>query len=257
MPGSGTAQAKLKINGTDVDTEAVAMVMVEQDLDQADLCTATVKNTNDKKYTVDLNMGDTVEVAIAETGGGTAKPIFKGEIVGLEPCYEAGGETHVLLRAVNRLHRLSRGKKSKTFEKKTDADMCKAICSAYGLTPKITGDVNITYDHVYQHHQTDLEFLLTRARRINYEMFVDDQTLYFRKRDVSGGEALTLKMGAQDDAAGRPLNKLALRLTSANQVTAVKVRAWDPTTNKEIIGKADGLATTLGSKAGSASSSSF
>ncbi len=258
MASSGIAQARVKINGTEAPTEAVAMVVVEMDLDQADLCTATMKNTNDKKYTVDLNLGDSIEVSIAETGGGTTKTIFKGEIVGLEPCYESGGETHVLVRAVNRMHRLSRGKNSKTFEKKTDADIVRAIASTYGLSPQISGDVNIQYDHVYQHHQTDLEFLLTRARRINYELFVDDTTLTFRKRDVSVGAAMTLKLGAQNDSEGKPLQKLQLRLSSANQVTAVKVRAWDPTTNKEIIGNASSLAKTLGSKSGAdASKASF
>src|SRR5262249_16015715 len=109
MP-DGTAQSKVIINGTEVANEAVAFIMVEMDLDQAALCTATIKNTNDKKWTVDLKLGDTVEIKFAETGGGTQKSVFKGEVMGLEPCYEAGGETHVLLRAVNKLHRLTRGK---------------------------------------------------------------------------------------------------------------------------------------------------
>jgi phage protein D len=250
MAQSGIAQAKVIINGEDVDNEAVAFVMVEMDLDQADLCTATIKNTNDKKYTVDLKLGDTVEVKLAETSDGQQKSIFKGEVMGLEPCYESGGETHVLLRAVNKLHRLSRGKKSKTFEQKTDAQIAQAICSDYSLTCNVQGDVNITYDHVYQHHQTDLEFLLTRARRINYEVSVDDTTLTFKKRDIAAATSMNLKMGAQGDTSGRPLNKLQLRLSSANQVTAVKVRAWDPKTNKEIVGKADSLDKTLGATTG-------
>jgi phage protein D len=148
------------------------------------------------------------------------------------------------------MHRLSRGKKSKTYEKKTDAEIAKAICADYGLTCQVKGDVNVRHDHVYQHHQTDLEFLLLRARRINYEIFVDDQTLNFRKRDVSGSEKLTLEFGAKDDSDGSPMSKFALRLSSANQVTSVKVRCWDPNTSKEIIGEAKTLDTKLGSKSG-------
>lgn len=248
--GKGTAQAKVTINGEDCPKEAVAALVIEMDVDQPDMCTATLKNTNDKKYTQDLKMGDTVEVKITETGKGQPATVFKGEIAGLEPHYESGGETHCKLRAFSKLHRLSRGKKSKTYEKKTDAEIAKAISADYGLTCKVTGDVNIKHDHVYQHHQTDLEFLLTRAKRINYEVLVDDTTLYFRKRDVSVKETLTLEFGAKDDADGAPMKKFSLRLSSANQITAVKVRFWDPNTSKEIVGSADSLDSKLGGKTG-------
>src|SRR5512143_2038131 len=123
--GKGIAQPTLTINGTEVTSESVASLVIEQDVDQPDMCTATVKNTNEKKYTDELKLGDTVEVKFAETGHGTPGSVFKGEIAGLEPTYEAGGETHCLVRAFSKLHRLSRGKKSKTFEKQTDADIVK------------------------------------------------------------------------------------------------------------------------------------
>jgi len=254
--GKGTAQATIKINGTEVPKDAVASLVIEQDVDQADMCSAAIKNTNDQRYTQTLNLGDTVEVSVAETGTGTLTSVFKGEVAGLEPNYESGGETHCVVRAFSKLHRLSRGKKSKTYEKKTDAEIAKAICTDYGLTCKVTGDVNIRYDHVYQHHQHDLEFLLMRARRINYEVMVDDSTLSFRKRDMSQSEALTLVFGAKDDAGGAPMQKLTLRLSSANQVTSVKIRAWDPKTAKEIVGQADSLDATLGDKGGGAAAKS-
>jgi phage protein D len=52
-----------------------------------------------------------------------------------------------------------------------------------------------------------------------------------------------------------PMKKLALRLSSANQVTAVKVRCWDPNTSKEIIGNASSV-TSMGKKLGSKIASS-
>src|SRR5262249_45537048 len=154
--------------------DAVAAIVIEQDVDQPDMCTATFKNTNDTKYTETLQLGDTIEVKIAETGTGTKTTVFKGEIAGLEPHYESGGDTHCKVRSFSRLHRLSRGKKSKTYENQSDADIARQISSKYGLTCKVSGSVNINHKHVYQHHQTDLEFLLTRAKRINYEVLVDD-----------------------------------------------------------------------------------
>src|SRR5262249_35269711 len=101
-------------------------------------------------------------------------------------------------------------------------------------------------------------FLLTRAKRINYEVLVDDTTLEFRKRDVSVAEAVTLVMGAKDDAAGAPMKKFSLRLSSANQVTEVKVRFWDPDTSQEFLGTASNLDSVMGGKTGgSAAKSAF
>src|SRR5215813_14680074 len=108
--GKGTAQATVSINGTECSKEAVASIVIEQDVDQPDMCTATIKNTNEKKYTETLKLGDAIEVKVAETGHGQPTTVFKGEIAGLEPHYEAGGESNCKVRAFSKLHRLSRGK---------------------------------------------------------------------------------------------------------------------------------------------------
>src|ERR1044071_4718137 len=71
------------------------------------------------------SLGDAVEVRGGES-------IFKGEIVGIEPLY-VGGESKVVIRAFNRLHRLTRGRRSRTYEKKTDADIVSRIAVDNGL----------------------------------------------------------------------------------------------------------------------------
>lgn len=257
--GKGTAQPTVILNGTEVPAEGVASIVIEQDVDQADMCTTTLKNTNDNRYTETLKFGDTIEVKFAETGKKDKQTVFKGEIAGLEPNFESGGETQCVTRAFSVMHRLSRGKKSKTYEKQSDADIAKAIISAYGMNCKVQGNVNIKHDHVYQHQMTDLEFLLMRAKRINYELVAvpdDDKTMMFRKRDVSQSETLVLDMGAKDDAEGAPLRKLSLRLSSAGQITEVKVRCWDANTAKEIIGQATSLDSKLNPKDGGAAAKS-
>jgi phage protein D len=257
--GKGTAQPTVILNGQEVPSAAIASIVIEQDVDQADMCTTTLKNTNDNRYTETLQFGDKIEIKFAETGSADKKTVFKGEIAGLEPNFESGGETQCVTRAFSPMHRLSRGKKSKTYEKQSDADIANAIISAYGMSCEVSGDVNIKYDHVYQHHMTDLEFLLIRARRIDYELVAvpdNDKKMMFRKRDISKGEALTLDMGAKDDSAGAPLRKLSLRLSSANQITGVKVRCWDPNAAKEIIGEASSLKAKLNPKTGGEASKS-
>jgi uncharacterized protein len=253
----GVAGARVVLNGTEQDPQAMALVTVDLDVDQPDMCTATMNNTNDFKYTRQVKQGDTLEFKIGSTVA-QVEVIFKGEVVGLEPIFDVGGETKVLIRAFNKLHRLTRARKSKTFEKQTDGDVAKKIAQEYGLTPKIEGDVNISHNHIYQHHQTDLEFLLERGRRINYEILCDNENLIFRQRKLDKSDGLKLIFGKdQPQGTEIALERFHARLNSANQVKKVEVRAWSPKDAKEITGSADDLIRILGKDEGSKAAGSF
>jgi phage protein D len=176
-----------------------------------------------------------------------AEVIFKGEVVGIEPVFDSGSESRVTLRAFNKLHRLTRGRKSRTYEKMTDSDMVSRIAGDHSLSPNSKGDVKITYDHVYQHNQTDLEFLLQRAARIDYEIFVDDTNLHFRKRDVSVDSGIELTLDAK---ARNQLLKFNPRLSTAGMVQEVNVRGWDHVKKEEVLGTATAPAKELGGTSG-------
>ena len=170
------------------------------------------------------SLGDSVEVR-----GGAS--IFKGEVVSIEPVFEAGGDSRIIVRALNRLHRLSRGRKSKTYAKMTDTEIVSQIAGEAGLVPGPGWPETSVPDFVIQHNQTDLEFLRERAARIGFEVVVDDKTLMLR-RPI---EPDPVPLGC----SGKPtLNRFHPRLSSASQVKEVTVRGWDPQQKKEIIGKA-------------------
>ncbi|HKA91672.1 MAG TPA: hypothetical protein VKE22_28610, partial [Haliangiales bacterium] len=105
----------------------------------------------------------------------------------------------------------------------------------------VKGDVNIKFDHVYQHNQTDLEFVLVRAARINYEVLCDNTKLTFRKRDPSVDSGIELEWKQE-------LEQFSARLSTGAQVSEVNVRAWDPDKHTEIVGKATAPGTSLGSE---------
>jgi len=240
---------RVTLNGTQVPNEALHGLAVDSDIDAPDMCTITLNNAgSNPRYSADTNQGDSVEVTVSPTEGdsgpGSGTAIFKGEVVGLEPIWDGHGETKVIVRAFNRLHRLTRGRKSKSWQNVTDGAIAQQIASDNSLTPEVNGDVNITHEHIYQHNMTDLEFLLQRAARINYEVFVDDTKLKFRKRDVSTDSGIELKFGSgQGDYA---LQRFCPRLSTAGQVQEVHVRAWKWDSNETIVGKATSLASKLG-----------
>src|SRR5207245_9175661 len=98
--------------------------------------------------------------------------VFKGEVVGIEPVFDAGGESRVVVHAFNRLHRLTHGRKTRTFERQTDAEIVATIAGEHRLIPAPSPDLHERYAAVFQHDQTDLEFLLQRAARTDCEIFV-------------------------------------------------------------------------------------
>ena len=237
----------VKLGGKALPGNDVHDVLVEADLDQPDHAIITLSNLS-TKYSEQLNEGDDLEIQTS-IGGSDPGVLFKGELVGIEPIYDTRAAARVNIRGYNQLHRLMRGKKSVTYTKVTDKDIVDKLCQQYGLTANYGGSPPTTkYDHVYQHNLSDLEFIRMRAARLGFEVFVDDKKLFFQKRtDQDSG--ITLEFGVS--GAGT-LERFLPRLSTAQQVSEVKVFGWDPVKKQEIVGSAKPESSKLGDKHGSA-----
>jgi len=135
----------------------------------------------------------------------------------------------LVVRGYDVSHRLYRETRSRAFLNKKDSDLASEIAQAAGLQAQVDSTSTV-YDHVYQHNQTDLEFLMQRAWRIGYECFVSDGTLYFRK-PPSDDASLTLTWG-------QSLLSFQPRMSLAEQVDEVVVKGWDVDKVETIVGKA-------------------
>ena len=87
-----------------------------------------------------------------------------------------------------------------------------------------------------------------RAARLGFEVAVEDKKLYFRKR-VDADSGIKLVFGVPGDST---LERFMPRLSTAHQVSEVKVFGWDPVKKKEIVGSAKPQSSKLGDKHGSA-----
>src|SRR5262245_37030735 len=120
-----------------------------------------------------------VDDDLAVTGGqGTAGNVFKGEIVAIEPTYHTKN-INITLRAYNRLHRLTRGLRTRAFTDVTDADLVRVVAAENDLLADPSPDLVARHPTVLQQNETDLAFLRARAARLGYEVFVDGMTLRF------------------------------------------------------------------------------
>jgi phage protein D len=205
---------------------------------QPDMATIVLANQGDLYSTKAI--GAPIEVQV----GSDRTPIFKGEIVGLEPVYKGGEKTTITIRAMNKLHRLLRKRKSVTFTDKTDQQILTQVVGS-GLTLEWQHETSIQYKHVYQHNQTDLEFLRTRAARMGCHVWCVGTQIFVKQPNLQSKEVATLNV---DEAADAILHRLAPRLNSSGIISKVTVKGWNPETKELITGEASVQDSKLGSQ---------
>lgn len=153
------------------------------------------------------------------------EPMMTGEIVSIEPHFGRDTST-VEIRSYDKLHRLSFGKKQRTFSNMKDSDVATRIAGDWGLSSQAE-DTQITHLYMCQNNQNDLEFLLERARRLRNELFVNDSNLFFRPSKENDSPSLTLEYRVD-------LDEFSVKLKAVHEGSEFLVKGWD-FMKKEII----------------------
>jgi phage protein D len=214
---------------------------VDRDIGSADMAAIMLANQDDIYSS--LVLGSSVEIGV----GSDVTSIYKGEIVGLEPIYKGGDKSKILIRAMNKLHRLLRKRKSVTFTEKSDQEILSQVVGDAGLSLQWKHDKTIKYKHVYQHNQTDLEFLRTRAARMGCHVWCVDTVVHVKQPELQGNGEPALNV---DDATEPALRVFAPRLSSAGLVKKVTVKGWNPETKELISGDVSVTPSKLGKQTG-------
>lgn len=249
MPTDQSASAvdfDILIDGVEIPDGDVIGFVIECDLNMPNMAMITLRNDHGTQSNA-RNHAQSVEVKIGAPDGPAAGKvtIFKGEVVGLEPTFKAQGDSKIVVRCFNKMHRLLRGKKSKTYQNMSDQDVVSQIVGDAGLTAECGSDPKITHEHLYQHNQTNLEFIRVRAARLGFSVWCEDTKLFFKKAAVDQDSGIELKL---EEVGAYHLKSFSARLSSANVVNKVTVRGWDPKKKEEIVGEATAAASPLGSK---------
>jgi phage protein D len=166
----------VKIDGSDVTEafmDAVQEIVVDTSLYMPSMFTIRLDD-HDLEWVDNalLDIGKEVEISAEAgdevvTGSGL---LVKAEITALEPDFAAGQSNSLVVRGYDKSHRLHRGRKTRTFAKKKDSDIASTLAQEAGLSAQVDA-TTITYDWVLQTNQTNMEFLMTRAARIGYQVY--------------------------------------------------------------------------------------
>ncbi|WP_341528606.1 VgrG-related protein [Nostoc sp. UHCC 0302] len=176
--------------------------------------------------------------------------LIEGEITGMEVNFDNNNRADIIVRGYDFSHRLHRGRYNRAFENQTDSDIVDKIVKEVGITPGNIEASGEAHEYVFQENQTNMELLRERAARIGFELFMSDGKMNFCKPKAEGD--LALKWGDQ-------IKQFRVRVTSAEQVNSVTVRAWNYGDKEPIIETAttEKQLTETGNKLGSSTNSAF
>lgn len=171
------------------------------------------------------------------------RKIMRGQITSLSPNFPESGPPTVTVGALNELHQFRIEQHTHSWDRKTDTDIAKELCGlpvrkgqpGLGITfdPDSTPSPDETPDpFVFMNNEYDILFLLERARRRGYEIYLKNggsqQTLYFGLSETRG-EAPVYQL-----EWGKSLLNFKPTLSTGKQVSQVTVCGWDRKTNRRI-----------------------
>ena len=233
------------VEGGVLPASRVLSIAVESDtMTGIDMATVVLEGSRSTSRTPSVGGAIAID-AVDEAASAT---IFKGEIVSIEPAFEASGSATVIIRGFDRAHRLTRERRTRTFENRSDAEIAAEIAKQAGLAFGPSGpEAAIVHERVFQRNQTDLAFLRDRAARIGYDIFVDDMTLYYQLRR----DPVPISLGCAQVRGGpsAALKVFHPRTGSSDSVSKVTVRGWDPVQHEEIVAGASRLLIPLSRRA--------
>jgi len=171
-----------------------------------------------------LDFGKAIRVAIGPLYA--QRTIFDGYISAIEISYDEGEEPEVSICAEDRLMDLRMTRRMRSYEDMSDADIASEIANEHGLTPEVDVDGPV-YDRIQQWNMSDLAFLRERARLLQAEVWVDEDSLHFKARDRRDGPDITL-------VRGNDMISVTASADLAHQRSAIHVSGYDAN-NREVI----------------------
>jgi phage protein D len=233
---------EVKVGTRPLDREAVhdiKAVTYEDSLDEIDGFEITINNWDAEKrafkYTdTDIfDPGKTVELSMGYYGATPLRLMVTGEITSLDPTFPAEGQPTLTVRGLNLLHRLRTKQESATYTKVKDSDVARKIAARLNIDIDAPTQNEDQHEYLFQDNKYDIVFLLERARRIGYDLYVEEPKnggapkLVFKPSDRVRRETYELTYG-------RSLIDFDPTLSTALQVAKVTVRGWDAVAKEKI-----------------------
>lgn len=248
--GGGTAlgvlnavKRKIEVDGTELSEELDARVESVTVVDRLRMPDSFVIVLRDPGRSLlqetPFDIAGRVKISVSQPGGDSSETLFHGEVTSIEAEYDSLG-SRAVVRGYDLLHQLTTGRKTRTFQNMTYSKIAKKVVEEAGLDVE-TDDSGTTFDHVLQANQSDFDFLMQLARRIDFDLTIDEDTVHFKKAAPAAEAPGPGDLESTDPTQlvwGHNLYEFRARVSAVAQVEEVKVRGWNVKDKEPIIGKA-------------------
>jgi phage protein D len=202
---------------------------------------ATYKDVGSRQYKYSdqdlFDPGKKIELWMGYYGGndGNLRKMLTGEITSNRPSFPNGSPTMVI-GGLNLLHTLRREPVSTSYVQQTDSQIAATIAKRLGVefNPDRAAGREEPFAYLIQDNQLDIVFLMDRARRIGYDLFVEEPTTDGQKPILHFQPSLNSKNPVYQLNYGTNLLEFQPNFTTAKQVGEVTVRGWDAVKKEKI-----------------------
>lgn len=239
---------EVKLNGRSAGKEVIRdiiSVTYKDNIKEIDKFEITINNWDAKdrkfKYSDDtlFDPGKEIELWMGYFGKDRMRLMLKGEITSLRPTFPTDGQPTLAISGLNLLHRLRKKQESRAYIDLKDSEIAKQIgqrLNIYIQTNREAVAKETPYEYLFQDNQYDIVFLMERARRIGYDLFVEEQGENGQSQSskLHFSPSQNVRRTTYQLTYGKSLIEFQPTLTTANQVGQVTVRGWDSRRKRKI-----------------------
>jgi uncharacterized protein len=156
--------------------------------------------------------------------------VFDGRVMAIEARFPAMAPPSVVIHAEDCLQDLRMTRRTRVFERASDAEIVRSIARDHGLSIE-TDLAGPAVAVVTQINQSDLAFLRSRALHADADVWLEGKTLHVPRRASRSAAGLELVHGAR-------LRQFDVMADLAHQRTAVVCSGWDVSAKTAIAAQA-------------------
>lgn len=239
---------EVKLSGRALEKDVfrdITQVSYKDSLEEIDSFEITINNWDAEKREfkyIDTDIfdpGKELELWMGYFGKDKLRLMLKGRITALRPSFPAAGQPTLAISGLNLIDKFRGEQGSHAYQRLTDSQIAKEVGKRLGKTVSIdpTAAANEQpHNYVLQDNKYDIIFLMERARRVGYDIFVEEKGQDGRSEEpgLYFGPSENIRRVTYQLSFGKSLIEFKPELTTARQVGEVTVRGWDAVKKKTI-----------------------
>jgi phage protein D len=265
FPSSGIAvyapTFKVKLGGEEIPIEDITGIEVDEQIENSGMCVISFNDILDMKKQkfrwlddARIKIGTRIEVSFsyaqgsgnASSSGGNSL-LFIGSLHAITHNFDSGGSSKLEVRGYDLSCNLMRSRKGKgIYENKSYSEIVGDVAEKYGLKQDKIESSTPVYESVSRNpSEDDYQFVKRLAAALQYEFFVREEFLYFRKPKDSESANITFTNGIN-------IVSFSTETSISTYVSEVQINFWNSnqkekspqTAKQEEVGNSFGLDLT-------------